>query len=445
MRKIKHIYSSDKIYWQEGQIQNAEYEDTLEITDETKQIVKGFGGCFNEISWDVLKRIDESSRNEILDNLFTEKGLNLNIGRLPIGASDYALEWHSYDETDEDYELKDFSIKRDEEYLLPYLKEALIRKPNMSLFASPWSPPTWMKTKKVYNYGTLCWEKENLDAYANYFVKYVKAYEKAGIKIEQIHIQNEPHADQKFPSCMWTGKEMRDFIKNHLGPVFEEKGIDTEIWLGTINGPFVDFQLPGYGAPFSQFYDQCVNTVLSDKEARKYITGAGFQWGGKHVIEQVALSYPEVRLMQTENECGDGKNTWTHAEYVFGLFWHYFTHNVESYSYWNMVLPKGGVSTWGWEQNTMITIDPETKEVVYEPEFYVMKHFSHFVKPEAKRIVTTGHWTSNSIVFKNPNGELVAIVGNAMDSEREFTFKYKDTSFSTIIKSHSVNTFYVQA
>ena len=444
MNKVKHIYSSDIRYWQEGQINNIEYEDILETTPETKQTIKGFGGCFNEISWDILKQIDKSKRKSILDSLFTEDGCNFNIGRLPIGASDYSLEWHSYDETSGDYELKDFTIKRDEECLLPYVKEALIRKPDMSLFASPWSPPTWMKTKKAYNFGTLLWEPENLQAYANYFVKYVEEYKKAGVKIEQIHIQNEPHADQKFPSCMWTGKEMRDFIKNHLGPAFDEKGIDAEIWLGTINGPFVDFQIPGYGAPFSQFYDQCVNTVLSDKDARKYIVGAGFQWGGKHVIEQVELSYPEIRLMQTENECGDGKNTWEHAEYVFGLFWHYFTHNVESYAYWNMVLPKGGVSTWGWEQNTMITIDPGTKEVVYEPEFYVMKHISHFVKPGAKRIVTKGHWTSNSIVFENPNGEIIAIVGNAMDNDREFTLKHNGNSFSTVIKAHSVNTFCVQ-
>ena len=444
MSNIKHIYSTDKNYWLEGQIQNIEYEDTLEITSETKQTVKGFGGCFNEMSWDILKKVDESTQKEILDNLFTEQGLNFNVGRLPIGASDYALQWHSYDETDGDLELKDFSIKRDEEYLLPYLKEALKRKPEMSLFASPWSPPTWMKTKKAYNFGTLSWDEENLKSYANYFAKYVEEYKKAGIKIEQVHIQNEPHADQKFPSCMWTGKEMRDFIKNHLGPVFEEKGIDAEIWLGTINGPFVDFQLPGYGAPFSQFYDQCVNAVLSDKEARKYISGAGFQWGGKHVIGQVALSYPEIRLMQTENECGDGRNTWEHAEYVFGLFWHYFIHNVESYVYWNMVLPKGGVSTWGWEQNTMITIDPETKEVAYEPEFYIMKHFSHFVKPGAKRIVTKGHWTSNAVVFENPDGEIVVIVGNAMDNDREFTLKHNGKSFSTSIKAHSVNTFCVQ-
>lgn len=440
MNNIKHIYSTEENYWQEGNIEEGEYEDTLETTSEMKQTIKGFGGCFNEISWDALKVIDEEKRKEILDELFTEKGCNFTIGRLPIGASDYSLEWHSYDETSEDYELKDFSIKRDEEYLLPYVKEALKRNEDMLFFASPWSPPTWMKTKKTYNFGTLKWDEKNLNTYANYFAKYVEEYKKAGVNVNQVHIQNEPHADQKFPSCMWTGKEMRDFIKNHLGPVFKEKNIDSEIWLGTINGPFVDFMLDG-GAPFSQFYDQCVNTILSDKEARKYITGAGFQWGGKHVIEQVELSYPEIRLMQTENECGDGKNSWEHAEYVYGLFWHYFQHNVESYAYWNMVLPKGGISTWGWEQNSMITIDLETKEVSYEPEFYVMKHFSHFVKSGAKKIVTKGHWTSNSVVFENPNGEIIVIVGNAMDNDREFTFKHKEINFSTVIKAHSINTF----
>jgi len=444
MSKVKHIYSIDKVYWQEGEVNDIQYEDTLETTPETKQTIKGFGGCFNEIGFDVLKQLDEDERKSILDSLFMKEGCNFNIGRLPMGASDYALEWHSYDETSGDHELKNFSIKRDKEYLLPFVKEAINRNPDISFFASPWSPPTWMKTKKVYNFGTLLFEERNLQSYANYFIKYIEEYKKEGVNIEQIHIQNEPHADQKFPSCMWTGKEMRDFIKNYLGPIFKEKGISTEIWLGTINGPFVDFMLEG-GAPFSQFYDQCINTVLSDKDARKYISGAGFQWGGKHVIEQVELSYPEIRLMQTENECGDGKNTWEHAEYVFGLFWFYLQHNVESYAYWNMILPKGGVSTWGWEQNSMITIDEKTKEVVYEPEFYVMKHFSHFVKPGAKKIVTKGHWTSNSLVFENPNGDIVAIVGNAMDNDREFTFKHKGITFSTVIKEHSVNTFYVQA
>ncbi|MBU3154953.1 glycoside hydrolase family 30 protein [Clostridium estertheticum] len=442
MKKVKHIYSNGVDLWKEGVTGNDQYEDTLEVTHERKQVVKGFGGCFNEAGWEILKNLNNDVRNNILDDLFNESGCAFNVGRLPMGASDYALEWHSYDETPGDYELKNFSITRDKEYLLPYLKEAIKRSPEMALFASPWSPPTWMKTKRAYNFGKLIWEEKNLKAYANYFIKYLESYQNEGIKVEQVHVQNEPVADQKFPSCIWTGKELRDFIKHYLGPLMKKKGMNTELWLGTINGPFFDFMLEGC-APFSEFYDQFVNTVLADKEARKYISGVGFQWGGKHVIEQAELSYPELRFMQTENECGDGNNTWEHAEYVYGLFWQFFQHGVESYVYWNMVLPEGGVSTWGWKQNSLITIDAETKKVIYQPEYYVMKHFSHFIKKGAKKVVTKGHWTSNSVVFENPNGDLVVIVGNAMDTDREFTFKCDGESFSTVIKQHSINTFCV--
>jgi len=443
MREVTHIYSDKGKFWQKGSVENKEYEDTLEITLERKQVIKGFGGCFNEIGWQALENLAEKNRNSILDDLFNEDKCAFNVCRLPMGASDYALEWHSYDEVPDDYELKNFSIKRDEIYLLPYVKAAIKRNPDLAIFASPWSPPTWMKTQRAYNFGKLIWTEKNLTTYADYFIKYLIAYKELGIRVEQIHIQNEPLADQKFPSCLWSGKELRDFIKYYLGPRMQESEFDTELWFGTINGPFNDFMLEGC-APFSEFYDQYINTVLADKEARKYINGVGFQWGGKHVIEQTELSYPELRLMQTENECGDGKNQWEHAEYVYGLFWHYFQHGVESYIYWNMVLPEGGISTWGWTQNSMITVNMETGQIFYQPEYYVMKHFSHFVKKGAKKVVTKGHWTSNSIVFENSNGDIVVVVGNAMDKERELTIKYKKEVFSSIIQAHSIHTFCIK-
>lgn len=440
--KMKYVTSSDQNRWKSEEIgiADCQYEDTLELTNTFKQTIKGFGGCFNEMSWDVLKNLPQADSAKILDDLFGNSGLAFNMGRLPIGASDYAMKWYSYDETDGDFQLNNFSVERDKSYLLPYVKEALKRCPQMSLFASPWSPPTWMKTKKAYNYGTLKWEEKYLKAYADYFVKYVEAYKKEGVNIEQIHVQNEPIADQKFPSCVWTGEELRDFIKRYLGPALKSSHEEVELWLGTINTPFTDYMF-GSSTPFSQFYDQFVNTVLMDKDARSYITGAGFQWGGKHAIEQTQLSYPELRYMQTENECGDGKNTWEHAEYVFGLFWFYLHHGVESYHYWNMVLPKGGVSTWGWEQNSLITVDPQTKEVTYCPEYYVMKHFSHFVKPGARIVETKGHWTANSIVFENPDGEKIAVVGNFTHQAREFTLKDGTSAFSAVIEPHTVNTF----
>lgn len=441
---IQHIVTMKDRYWRESEIeQSIAYEDTLVIGNDYRQTVYGFGGCFNEMGWDVLSKIPKAKREAILDELFCRDGLNLQTGRVSIGANDYSLEWYSCDEKNGDYGLKEFNIERDKKYSIPYIKEALKRQPDMHLFASPWSPPVWMKTKKVYNHGRLRMDAQIKQAYAEYLLKFIESYKNEGITVHQIHVQNEPVADQKFPSCTWTGEQLRDFIKNYLGPVFEKAGYPAEIWLGTLNGPFIDFQMQG-SAPFSEFYDQYVNTVLADSQARNFISGVGFQWGGKHVIEQVEVSYPELHIMQTENECGDGRNTWEHAEYVYGLFWHYFYHRAERYTYWNMVLPKGGISTWGWEQNSLLTIDEQSGEVTFEPEFYLMKHFSHFVEKGARVIRTEGHWTANSVVFENPDGTVIAVVSSNMNNPREITVKYPDGYFSAIIEPHSIHTFVIQ-
>ena len=442
---IRHILSKKNSCWEEGDVElTKQYEDTLELTGESKQEFLGFGGCFNEISWDILKKLPTEKQDKFFDELYGKDGCAFNMGRVTMGANDYSLEWYSCNETKNDFEMKNFNIDRDKKYTIPYIKEAQKRCPDLYMFASPWSPPTWMKTKQVYNNGRIKMQDEILKAYALYYIKFVQAYKQEGISIDQIHIQNEPMADQKFPSCLWHGEDMRDFIKDYIGPELSKSGLDTELWVGTINGPFSDFMLPGLSSPFEEFYDQFANTILSDKEARKYIDGVGFQWGGKHVIEQVELSYPEIKLMQTENECGDGENTWQHAEYVFGLIWHYLHHGAERYAYWNMVLPKGGCSTWGWKQNSLATIDEETLELTYQPEFYFVKHFSHFVKKGAKILKTKGHWTSNSVAFENPDGEVVIVVASNMNNEREFTFKYREKSFSTIIEPHTIHTFTIK-
>src|SRR5690606_39121357 len=111
-------------------------------------------------------------------------------------------------------------------------------------------------------------------------------------------------------------------------PALEESKLDTELWLGTINGPFLDMML-GQNPTFEEFFDRWVNTILSDQKAYEYIDGVGLQWGGKHILAQLHLSYPEVRIMQTESECGDGANSWDHMEYVYNLMWQYFQNGAE--------------------------------------------------------------------------------------------------------------------
>jgi hypothetical protein len=174
-------------------------------------------------------------RRALIEDVFTDKGLNLSVARLCIGSSDYSPEIYSYDDVEGDTELSHFSVARDEKYVIPMIKEILSVRPDLYLFASPWSPPTWMKYPPVYNYGHLIQTEENLRAYALYFKKYVEAYAEEGIEIAQIHVQNEIHADQKFPSCVWNdGASLGNFMVNYLAPALEGKA---EVWFGTVNGP----------------------------------------------------------------------------------------------------------------------------------------------------------------------------------------------------------------
>jgi glucosylceramidase len=408
----------------------------LELNGQSYQTMEGFGGCFNELGYIALNKILKEKREEVLRSLFGIEECNFTYCRLPIGANDYSESWYSLNETKGDYEMKEFSIERDKEYLIPYIQDAEKYSGKLNLFASPWSPPTWMKSPPVYNFGTLIWEGKNLKAYALYFKRYIEEYEKEGIKINQIHIQNEPIADQKFPSCVWSGKELRDFVKIYIGPLFEKSKMDTEIWLGTLNSPYDD-----YGDSNWQFgqYNNFANTVLSDKDAKKYISGVGYQWGGKHALLQTKVAYPEIKLIQTESECGNGKNSFEYAEYVFNLMWTYLINGACAYTYWNMVLEEGGCSTWGWKQNSLVTVTDD-KEIKYNPEYYLMRHFSKYVKQGAVMKGLKGDYAGNALAFENPDGSIVLEILNPFDEMQEITFHIKGINYNFNMKAHSFNT-----
>ena len=399
----------------------------LRLSGLRHQTWQGWGGCFNEIGWQVLQNLPVAKRQSILAALFDPRsGCRFNFCRLPIGASDYAQEWHSCNETPGDYAMKHFSIARDKRQLIPYIKAALQYQPAMKLFASPWSPPTWMKFPAAYNYGTLVWEKKNLQAYALYLRKFVEAYAQEGITINQVHVQNEPVADQKFPSCLWTGAQLRDFIRDYMGPEFKKSGCKAEIWLGTIN---------------SENYNEFANTVLSDPKARQIVGGVAYQWAGKWALHRTLKAYPDKPLIQSENECGDGRNTWDYAHYICELFQHYLIHDVRAYVYWNMVLPPEGKSTWGWRQNSMGVVDPASGRITYTPEFYVMKHHSHFISPGAVRLGLTGQWAGNAVCFANPDDSLALVIANPFQEARAMTFHGANGSITANLPARSFNTF----
>lgn len=442
--KVEWVSSSETSFWEmrpEATLNKAKSvgEAIFIDTDKIQQTVDGFGGCFNELGWEAIKILPEEQQNEILKNLFDKNtGCKFNICRMPIGANDYSVDWYSHNETPEDFEMKNFSIGRDRERLIPYIKKALTINPEINIWASPWCPPSWMKTNNHYACAPdpvndlkeeergeemkdqFRMEEKYLSAYALYFSKFIEAYKQEGINIYAVHNQNEPNSCQNFPSCIWTPESMATFIGKYLGPQFETDNLNTEIWLGTIERPQIER----------------IDPVLQNEDAKKYIKGIGFQWAGKGAIPVVNEKYPDYKLMQTETECGNGSNDWAAAEHTFKLMKHYFENGSNSYMYWNMVLNETGKSQWGWKQNSMITIDGATKKITYNPEFYLMKHFSYFIKPGAKKLESPDE---NLIAFKNQDSIIIFYYNPG--SQVEKTFSAGNNSFTVKLPEKSFNTF----
>ncbi len=407
--------------------------------DRQQQEIDGFGGCFNELGWEALGLPDAAAKEEILKSLFdTITGCRFNICRMPIGANDYAVDWYSYDETPDDFGMKNFSIERDRQRLIPYIKSAMKYNPELKMWASPWCPPSWMKTNNNYAcrpdtvndldakgageemHTEFRMEDRYLAAYALYFSKFITAYFKEGIKIYAVHVQNEPNSCQNFPSCIWEPLALAGFIGKYLGPELQKDGIASEIWLGTIERPQIER----------------VDAILMDPNAKKYIRGVGFQWAGKDAIPLVHKKYPEYRLMQTETECGDGSNDWNAAEHTFGLMKHYFNNGANAYMYWNMVLNESGKSQWGWKQNSMISINSNTGSVTYNPEYFLMKHFSHFIWPGSHKIESSDE---NCLAFRNHNSVVIEYFNSGKATRKKFVVG--NLTLEAELAERSFNTF----
>lgn len=433
--------SSEQSQWQKTRVkvqkQTDEKADII-ISETEEQVIDGFGGCFNELGWDALSLLSEEQRDAVLNELFGPDGARFTFCRLPVAANDYARDWYSYNETPGDFAMKDFSIERDKSGLIPYIKAALAINPDLKLWASPWSPPVWMK--KTRHYATAPGDhndftKENdvkgdhfiqkpeyLSAYALYLSKFIDAYRENGIDISLLYFQNEPYTKHQWPNCSWVPASMANFIGKYLGPMFSEKHPEVDLWFGTFN--------------CNKMED--LDRVMQDADASKYIRGIGLQWEGKDIVGDIHRKYPAMKLMQTENECGGGTFDWAAAEHTYDLLNTYLNGGVNSYMYWNMVLQDDGASSWGWKQNTMIRIDSKTKEVIYTPEFYVMKHLSHFVKKGAHKLnVSKG---DNVLAFKNPDGEIVILCANKDDEERKVKIACKGSVISLKLSPKTFHT-----
>ena len=259
------------------------------------QTIAGFGGAFTEAAAATFVKMPPEKQAEIIKAYFDpQEGHGYTLCRTHINSCDFSLGNYAYDEVDGDVDLAHFSIERDRQALIPMIKAALdVAGGALRLFASPWSPPAWMKTNGEMNHGGKL-KPEYRDAWARYYCRYIREYEKEGIPIWGLSVQNEPLAVQTWDSCIYTGEEERDFVRDHLGPTLAREGL-------------ADVNLIIWDHNRDLLYERA-KAVLDDPAAARYVWGTGFHWYVADCfdnVQRVHDAYPDKHLLFTEG-CQEG-------------------------------------------------------------------------------------------------------------------------------------------
>ncbi len=387
--------------------------------NKTFQEFLGIGGAITDASAEVFSTLSKEQQNRLLNSLYGNDGIGYNIIRTSIHSSDFGLGSHTYIE-EGDAELKTFSIEKDKEKRLPFIKQAMdMIGEDLVFYASPWSPPAFMKTNNnMLRGGKLL--PEFRQTWADYYVKFIEAYEAEGVPVWGLTIQNEPMAVQRWESCIYTAEEERDFLKNYLGPTLEKAGMgDKNIVVWDHNRDLISDR---------------ANTIFEDPEASKYAWGIGFHWyetwtGGLPKydnLKNINESFPSKNMLFTEG-CQEGFDAeklqfWPNAERYGNSMINDFNSGVVGWTDWNILLDeRGGPNHVENFCFAPVHADTTTGELIYTPTYYYIGHFSKFIQPGAKRIsTTTSRSTVESTSFQNPDGSRITVVMNRTDSEIEY-------------------------
>lgn len=399
----------------------------------------GIGGAITDASAEVFAKLSADKQQELLNAYYDkEKGIGYSLIRTNIHSCDFSSGSYTYvDEGDKD--LKTFSIEHDKQFRIPLIKKANeTAGGSLLLYASPWSPPAFMKdNNNMLRGGKLL--PEYAQSWANYFTKFIKSYESAGIPVWGITLQNEPMATQKWESCIFTAEEERDFLKNFLGPTMEREGFaDKKIVVWDHNRDLINHR---------------ANTIFQDPEASKYAWGLGFHWyeswaGGLEMYENVGMVYeafPDKHLLFTEG-CAesfrpDGYQTWKNAERYGRSMINDFNNGTVGWTDWNILLDeKGGPNHVENFCFAPMHADTKTGELIYTPSYYYIGHFSKFIRPDAKRISTVSSRSHLlSTTFMNKDGNTVTVVMNQSDLEIKYKLYVGTTSaVELVIPAHAI-------
>lgn len=404
------------------------------------QTFLGIGAALTDASAEVFAKLPAIKRKEFLTSYFDkEKGIGYTLARTNIHSCDFSSGSYTY-VAEGDKELKTFSVEHDKQFRIPFIKQAIeAAGGKLTLFASPWSPPAFMKSnKEMLHGGKLLPEYDK--SWARYFTKFIKAYEAEGIPVWGITVQNEPMATQKWESCIYSAEDERDFLKNYLGPIMKKEGLgNKKIIVWDHNRDLIN---------------QRVNTIYADPEAAKYAWGTGFHWyetwtGGKQMYDNIKAVYeafPDKNLIFTEG-CAETFNAeryqfWGNAERYGANMINDFNNGTVAWTDWNILLDEqGGPNHVGNFCFAPVHADAQTGELIYTPSYYYIGHFSKFIRPGAKRISTV---SSRSILlstsFRNTDGSMVTVVMNQSETPVTFRLVAAAQTVTVMIPARAIQT-----
>ncbi|MCM3874703.1 MAG: hypothetical protein ND895_28755 [Pyrinomonadaceae bacterium] len=392
------------------------------FVDPTRQFQTflGIGGALTDSSAETFAKLPKEKQREILTAYFDDKqGIGYKLARTNIHSCDFSSGSYTY-VNEGDKELKSFNIEHDHQYRIPFIKQAMAAtRGKLNIFASPWSPPAFMKDNNDILHGGKL-KPEYYQSWSNYFTKFIKAYEREGIPIWGISIQNEPMATQKWESCIFSAEEERDFLRDHLGPTLMQAGLG-------------DKKIIAWDHNRDLIY-QRASTILSDPKAAKFVWGIGFHWyepwsGGEPMFDNVKLvheTFPDKHLIFTEG-CVDSFDPKRIGEWKFGEQYgrsmiNDFNSGTVGWTDWNILLDeKGGPNHVGNFCFAPVHANTKTGELTYLSSYYYIGHFSKFIQPGARRIASSPSRSQLlSTAFLNPDGTGTVVVMNSSEKTASY-------------------------
>lgn len=401
----------------------------------TYQEVIGIGGALTETSAAAYSMLDEEGKAALVEAYFDpEKGIGYSFGRCSLNSCDFSTRDYIYVE-EGDETLESFSLKEEEKYVAPFLKDVLA-KTEVSLFASPWSPPAFMKdTKRVIHGGKLL--PEYYEVWADYVVKYILAYREKGVNITAVTIQNEPMASQMWESCVYTAEDEAALIKSGFGKKLQDIGVDIYIWDHNKNSAY-----------------NRAKVVYDDPDAGKYVKGVAVHWySGDHFdqLDMLSREYPDKKIIFTEGCCGSwmGKDKeavrMNSAEKYGRELLYFFKNGGNGFTDWNMILDENHGPFHHRDGDGLcdapVFVDSKTKTFSMEPSYYYIGHFSKFVRPGAVRVGSSSFTADlENVAFKNPDGSVVMIILNRSERDHDATVVLEESVMKIKVEAHSVQT-----